>query len=126
MKKINKFYLTLATILWSNTSFSDQTDVFCTSVDTSSWDWLYEEDGTYTSVNGNWGFHRIDALNRFRYFTIPYDNYRELQSRCDEKGMVAQPAMNRFSDWNIFEIQMPSGEKIFARGYYTVDTDFRL
>lgn len=40
--------------------------------------------------------------------------------------MVAQPAMNRFSDWNIFEVEMPSGEKMFARGYYTMDMDFHL
>jgi hypothetical protein len=123
---MNRIHLILAATLWSNTSLADHTDAFCAATDANSWDWLYEEDGSYTNVMGSWGVHRLDAINRFRYFTISYESYQKLQRRCDEKGMIAQPAMTRFSDWNIFKVQMPSGETIFSRGYYTVDTDVRL
>ncbi|AUI87794.1 hypothetical protein BS333_15460 [Vibrio azureus] len=121
-------------LMWSFFSMaeSDTTDVFCASIDGREWDWLYEDDGTYTSVEGKWGKHTLDPvltpfpLTSFGYFDIHYNRYQALQNRCDVMGMVAQPALDRFSDWKIFRIEMPSGEKVFAQGFYTINYDFRL
>ncbi|GEM75829.1 hypothetical protein [Vibrio sagamiensis] len=113
-------------------ALADTTYVFCATVDGNQWDWLYEDDGKYTSVEGEWGRYVFDPnpnlppFSSFRYFDIDHDLYRTLQNRCNEKGMVAQPARNRISDWQIFRVKMKDGNVFFAEGFYTIDYDYRL
>ncbi|MFL7036061.1 hypothetical protein BCS71_23125 [Vibrio lentus] len=118
--------LGLVALSVSINSVAETTDVFCATVDGNAWDWLYEEDGSYTEVEGEWGRSMINPLASFVYFDLSQARYQELQRRCDEKEMVAQPANDRFSDWAIFRVQLPSGKKVFTRGMYSIDYDFRL
>lgn len=107
--------------------FADSTDVYCASIDGNVWDWLYKDDGTNKSVEGEWGIHWYDNTSGFsegfRYFTVPLETYQEIQIECNKKGMFAQPANNRFSSWSVFQIEFNHEQKIFAPGYYTTIND---
>ncbi|GEM75696.1 hypothetical protein [Vibrio sagamiensis] len=120
MKLRYKLLVGLSVLFSPFSVLAETTSVICAKVDKSQWDWLYQDDGSYTSADGDWGVYFINHFTFFRYFDIYYSDYLVLQERCNELDMVAQPANNQFSEWMIFRVILPSGDKVFASGFYTI------
>ncbi len=104
------------------------TDVYCATIDGNSWDWLYDENGDYARIDGEWGFHLQQENKGFGYLSVSFDDYKSVQSQCEAKGMVAHPGDNRYSSWYVFQVKMPSGHSAFTQGVYSVlvSNDFHL
>ena len=117
--KIFIFFL-LSFSLLSFNSRAESATVYCATIDGNAWDWLYDENGDYTSVQGQWGTKKVNRSRSFVFFDISYDDYVKYQKQCEKEGMVPQPATSRHSDWYIFRINFTNGKKIFAQGYYSL------
>ncbi len=96
--KIFTFFL-LSFSLLSFNSRADSASVYCATIDGNSWDWLYDENGDYARIDGEWGFHLQQENKGFGYLSVSFDDYKSVQSQCEVKGMVAHPGDNRYSSW---------------------------
>ncbi|PNQ53940.1 hypothetical protein C1141_18570 [Vibrio agarivorans] len=107
-------------LLLSFICHGESTDVYCATIDGSSWDWLYDESGDYAKIEGEWGFHLLQNQEGFGYLTVNIDDYMRVQEKCELKGMVAHPGNNRFSSWFVFQVKTSSGQLVFTQGSYSI------
>ncbi|GEM74730.1 hypothetical protein [Vibrio sagamiensis] len=113
-------FLMITLSLLSFNGMTDSATVYCATIDGNAWDWLYDDNGDYTNIEGKWEIQRINRLSSFRFFDISYNNYVKCQELCAKDGMVPHPARSNHSNWYIFRVHFENEEKIFAQGYYTL------
>ena len=114
-----KSWLLIALLPISSYGFAESTHVYCADLEANVWEWLYDENGDYISIEGQWGAHILDEDNAFGYFSVSEPDYREVAAKCYRLGKVAHPADNRLSNWYLFQVQLSEGGVMFSRGYFT-------
>lgn len=105
-------YLSLCGVVHSTT-----TNVVCASIDGVEWEWLYDEDGRYTQIEGVWGIQPVRARIYIKHFMVAKENYDEIQQRCQLQAKFAHPADSIFSSWSLFKIITEEGQYMLTEGY---------
>lgn len=103
---------------------SSTTYVYCGLPDGSDWDWLYDEQGNYINIEGEWRRISLHDSSFYNVFNVQQSTFNQKKIKCPS-GYIPQPADRNTSYWEVFQISLPNGSSYFMEGHKSYHNTIR-